>query len=154
MTRFVLLDSERLGMASKPAHKPGVADCLKWIDDLRVAGTVVVVPEIIRYEVRRDLIRSGATAGLARLDDQAARLAYLPLTSLALDRAAELWAAVRKAGRPTGPDDALDIDAILAAQSLTMTMAGNDDEVVIATSNVRHLSRFPGVDAREWETIV
>jgi hypothetical protein len=60
----------------------------------------------------------------------------------------------RKAGRPTGPDEALDVDAILAAQSLTMTMAGDGDEVVIATSNVRHLIRFPGVDAREWETIV
>ena len=154
MTRFVLLDSERLGMASKPGHKPGVLGCLDWIKDLRDSGTVVVVPEIIRYEVRRDLIRAGATSGLKRLDDLAARLAYLPLTPLALDRAAELWAAVRKAGRPTGPDEALDVDAILAAQSLTMTMAGDDDDILIATSNVRHLARFPGVDAREWETII
>jgi predicted nucleic acid-binding protein len=154
MTRFILLDSERLGMASKPRQKPGVAECLSWIDGLRYSGAVVVVPEIIRYEVRRDLIRIGATSGLERLDDLAARLAYLPLTPLALDRAAELWAAVRKAGRPTGPDKALDVDAILAAQALTMTMAGDGDEVMIATSNVQHLVRFPGVDAREWETIV
>jgi hypothetical protein len=154
MTRFVLLDSERLGMASKPRHKAGVADCLKWIGDLRKAGTIVVVPEIIRYEVRRDLIRSGATSGLRRLDELIIRLAYLPLTPLALDWAAELWAAVRKTGQPTAPDSALDIDAILAAQSLTMTMVGDGDEVIIATSNVRHLSRFPGVDAREWDTIV
>ena len=154
MTRFVLLDSERLGMASKPSHKFGVRECHDWINDLRDAGAIVVVPEIIRYEVRRDLIRVGATSGLERLDDLAVRLAYLPLTPLALDRAAELWAAVRKAGQPTGPDEALDVDAILAAQSLTMTMAGDGDDVVIATSNVRHLARFPGVDAREWETIV
>jgi hypothetical protein len=33
-------------------------------------------------------------------------------------------------------------------------MAGEGDEVVIATSNVRHLARFPDIDAREWETIV
>jgi predicted nucleic acid-binding protein len=153
MTRFVLLDSERLGMASKPDHKPGVSDCLKWIGDLRKSGTIVVVPEIIRYEVRRDLIRVGATYGLRRLDDLAVRLAYLPLTPLALDRAAEFWAAVRKAGRPTGPDEALDVDAILAAQALTMSMAGDGDEILIATSNVRHLARFPGIDAREWQTI-
>jgi predicted nucleic acid-binding protein len=154
VTRFVLLDSERLGMASKPSHKLGVRECHDWINDLRDAGTIVVVPEIIRYEVRRDLIRAGATSGLRRIDDLAARLAYLPLTALALDRAAELWAAVRKSGRSTAPDEALDIDAILAAQALTMTMAGDGDEVIIATSNVRHLTRFPGVDAREWETIV
>ena len=154
MTRFVLLDSERLGMASKPDHKPGVQACLDWIRDLRKLGSIVVVPEIIRYEVRRDLIRVGATTGLKRLDDLAVRLAYLPLTPLALDRAADLWAIVRQAGRPTGPDEALDIDAILAAQAMTMTMAGDGDEVMIATSNVRHLARFPGIDAREWQTIV
>src|SRR5438128_1612765 len=127
MTRFILLDSERLGMASKPGHKPGVEECLDWIARLRKSGAIVVVPEIIRYEVRRDLIRIGATSGLERLDDLAARFAYLPLTPLALDRAAELWASVRKAGLPTGPDEALDVDAILAAQSLTMTMAGDGD---------------------------
>jgi predicted nucleic acid-binding protein len=154
MARFVLLDSERLGMASKPGHRPGVAECLSWIYSLRDSGAIVVVPEIIRYEVRRDLIRIGATSGLERIDDLAARLAYLPLTAMALDRAAELWASVRKAGKPTAADEALDIDAILAAQSLTMTMAGDDDDVVIATSNVQHLIRFPDVDAREWETIV
>jgi hypothetical protein len=48
---------------------------------------------------------------------------------------------------------ALDVDAILAAQALTMTIAGDGDEVLIATSNVGHLARFPGIDAREWETI-
>ncbi len=154
MTRFILLDSERLGMASKPEHKPGAEECLDWIARLRKSGAIVVVPEIIRYEVRRDLIRAGSIFGLERIDDLAARFAYLPLTPLALDRAAELWAVVRKAGRPTGPDEALDVDAILAAQSLTMTMAGDGDEIVIATSNVRHLARFPGIDAREWKSIV
>jgi predicted nucleic acid-binding protein len=154
MSRFVLLDSERVGMASKPDYKPGVADCLRWIKDLRDTGTIVVIPEIIRYEVRRDLIRSGATTGLKRLDGLIIRLAYLHLTPFALERAAELRAAVRNAGQPTGPDEALDVDAILAAQALTMTMAGDGDEVVIATSNVRHLARFPGIDARDWEMIV
>ena len=153
MARFILLDSSPLGIASKPRHKPGVANCLEWISDLRDLGAIIVVPEIIRYELRRDLIRVGATSGLERLDDLAARLAYLPLTPLALDRAADLWAAVRTVGLPTAPDRALDIDAILAAQSLTMTMAGDEDQVMIATSNVRHLNRVPGVDARVWETI-
>ncbi len=153
MARFILLDSEPLGIASKSRINKRVADCLEWIINLRRSGAIVVVPEIIRYELRRDLIRVGATSGLERLDDLAAQLAYLPLTPLALDRAAELWASVRRLGLPTASDEALDVDAVLAAQSLTMTMAGDEDEVVIATSNVRHLVRFPGVDAREWQTI-
>ncbi len=79
MSRFVLLDSERLGMASKPAHKSGVGECLDWIARLRRTGTIVVIPEIIRYEIRRDLLRAGALSGLARIDDLATRLVYLPL---------------------------------------------------------------------------
>jgi predicted nucleic acid-binding protein len=153
MARFVLLDSERLGMASKPTRKAGVAACLAWIAGLRAAGALVVVPEIIRYEVRRELLRVGASAGLSRLDDLGDELAYLPLTTAALERAAELWAEVRRAGLPTAADDALDCDAILAAQALTMGMAGHGDAVLIATDNTRHFSRFPGIDAREWQTI-
>ena len=44
-----------------------------------------------------------------------------------------------------------DGDAILAAQ--TRRLAGLGDVVTIATDNSRHLSRFPGVDARPWQTI-
>lgn len=36
---------------------------------------------------------------------------------------------------------------------VTATIGAPGDEVVIATTNVRHLSRFPGVDARTWSEI-
>jgi len=65
-------------------------------------------------------------------------------------RAAELWAAARRAGRPTAPPEALDGDCLLAAQALLA--AGSGDVVTVATDNVGHLARF--VDARLWETIV
>ena len=45
--------------------------------------------------------------------------------------------------------NALDGDVILAAQAILEVNAGN--EVVIATTNVGHLSQF--VDAREWRLI-
>jgi len=45
----------------------------------------------------------------------------------------------------------LDADAILAG--VAATMADPTDRVVIATTNVRHLGWFPGIDAREWQTI-
>ena len=63
--------------------------------------------------------------------------------------AAQLWADARNRGKPTADRNALDGDVILAAQAIWEVNAGN--EVVIATTNVRHLSQF--VDAREWRLI-
>ncbi len=52
---------------------------------------------------------------------------------------------------PTAGDEGLDADAILAGQADTLAPPG--DVVVIATTNVRHLGRFPGIDAHLWEMI-
>jgi predicted nucleic acid-binding protein len=96
------------------------------------------VPEIADYEVRRELLRANKVRGLARLDALADLLEYLPLTTAAMRQAAVLWAQARQQGRPTADDKALDGDVILAAQAITL----GTTEVVIATTNVGHLSRF------------
>lgn len=54
-------------------------------------------------------------------------------------------------GPPDGGADALDRDAILAGQAATAGDPG--DALTIATANLRHLSRFPGIVARAWATI-
>jgi hypothetical protein len=48
-------------------------------------------------------------------------------------------------GQLTASDESLDADVILAAQA-TILNEDTDDDVVVATTNPRHLSRF--VDAR------
>ena len=65
--------------------------------------------------------------------------------------AASFWADVRLRGVPTADDQALDADAILAAQAALIGGAG--DVVTVATGNVAHLTRFPRNDAREWSTV-
>lgn len=65
-------------------------------------------------------------------------LQYLPISSTAMRRAAELWAGARQKGQSTADDRSIDADVILAAQTL---MVGAED-VIIATTNVGHLSRF------------
>jgi predicted nucleic acid-binding protein len=120
-----------------------------WVRSLLLKGYKVKLPEIADYEVRRELLRAKKLAGVKRLDDWKQRLEYLPITTPVILNAAELWAASRQAGIPTADPKELDGDVILAAQAL---LEGEDGEaVVIATTNVGHLSRF--VDAREWQNI-
>jgi hypothetical protein len=122
-----------------------------WLDSLRAAGVVVIVPEIADYEVRRELIRAGVIAGLVRLDTLTASLIYDPITTLIMRKASDFWAVVRRRGLPTAADQSLDADAIVAAQAALVGVPG--DTVTVATSNPAHIGRFPGIDAREWPSI-
>jgi predicted nucleic acid-binding protein len=146
---IVLLDSGPLSYVTNPRANPASLRCSEWREDLIRRGHRPVIPEIVDYELRRVLLKADKRAGLRALDLLVSRLDYAPLTTAAMRRAAEFWAAARKAGRPTAPDERLDCDAILAAQAAVFEPAGQ--AVVIATTNVRHLSLW--VDAQEWHAI-
>ena len=143
----MVLDSGPLGLLCNPNHSPQPVACRAWLAALRAAGRRVVLPEIADYEVRRELIRVQSHSALAHLDAYGRYLDYLPLSTPAMRRAAELWALARNTGQPTAPDPALDGDVILAAQALALNTA-----VVVATSNPAHLSRF--VPAEMWQNII
>jgi predicted nucleic acid-binding protein len=151
MIRFVLLDSGVVGLLCSSPHLAMVASCVAWLSRMGMAGTLMVLPDVTIYETRRELIRLRATVQLVRLDDLCRNLGPTPVTPEAWLKAAEFWAHVRRAGKPTADPHALDGDAILAGVASTIGAPG--DSVTIATTNVRHLSWFPGVDARRWETI-
>jgi predicted RNA-binding protein with PUA domain len=124
-------------------------ECKLWLNSLLLKDEIVMLPEIADYEVRRELLRAGKVAGIRRLDQLKSRLTYRPLTTAVMLLAAQLWAEARRAGRPTADPKELDGDVILAAQAILVASEGN--EVVIATTNVGHLSQF--IDAREWRLI-
>jgi predicted nucleic acid-binding protein len=149
--RLIALDSDPLWLASLARGKPEADRCRAWIALRLAAGDRLIIPEVVDYEVRREFLRRGATAGLARLDDLKARLDYRPITTPTILLAAELWAQVRRAGMPTAGDEALDGDCIAAAQALIE--AGPGVVTVVATKNSAHLSRFPGVVALDWRAI-
>lgn len=134
----VLLDTGPLGLVTNPKRSPQSVACARWLQTLVGRGLRVIVPEIADYEVRRELLRAKKEKGLARLDALASRLEYLPLTTAAMRQAAVFWAQARQQGQPTADNKALDGDVILAAQARTLGVA----DVVIATTNVGHLSRF------------
>ncbi len=146
MSAAIVLDATPLGILCHPRNPPHAAACRQWLADLVAAGRRVIVPEITDYEVRRELLRLGSQNALINLDPLAAKLAYLPLTTAAMRRAAELWALARSTGQPTAPNPALDGDVILAAQALDLNVP-----IVVATGNPAHLARF--VTAELWSNI-
>jgi hypothetical protein len=154
VARLILLDSRPLGLTVRAPSKPQVVRYHAWLNAISATGATMVIPEIAHYEVRRELLRIRAAGSLRRLDfalDPSSGFIHLPLTTEAIIKAAEFWAFVRRTGMPTASPDALDADAILAGQAALAGQPG--DTVTIATTNLAHLSRFPGVDAQVWDQI-
>jgi predicted nucleic acid-binding protein len=146
--KAVVLDSGPLSVTTqRPGHSPEVNDCQTWFASLEEAGIQIYIPEVADYEVRRELVRLGKSASLARLDALNRRANYIPITTAAMRRAAELWAEVRRHGQPTAGAESLDGDVILAAEVLVLELP----DLVVATSNARHLARF--LSAENWHDI-
>ncbi|GAA6620514.1 type II toxin-antitoxin system VapC family toxin [Scytonema sp. NUACC26] len=146
MKKAVLLDSHPLSEVTHPKGDPRVKP---WLHSLQESGVVIRVPEIVDYELRRELIRGKKQKSIERLDKLSQFL--IPLTNETMRQAAELWAEVRNQGKPTASKDSLDIDVILASQA-TLQLP-NFDEVTIITTNVKHISRFekPRLFVVDWE---
>jgi predicted nucleic acid-binding protein len=134
MKRTILLDT---GPLAKIINARKFPEIKQWLRQRLVAGEQVRIPEIADYEVRRGLLRVGDAAGIDRLDNFRVVLGYIPITTGAMLQAAEFWADARQRGYATAPDPALDGDVILAAQATILP-----GHTVIATENVRHLSRY------------
>ncbi|MFT5193680.1 MAG: putative nucleic acid-binding protein [Cellvibrionaceae bacterium] len=134
----VVLDTGPLGLLTNPKRSEMNRACNHWLQGVALAGTRIIVPEIADYELRRELLRANKSNGLKRLDALIQALDYLPITTEAMRQAAGFWAQARQQGQPTAGDNTLDGDMILAGQVATL----RENEIVIATTNVGHLSRF------------
>jgi len=141
MNKPILLDAGPLG---RIAHPRPNKEILVWLQGIFSAGIEVIIPEIVDYEVRRNLLLADLKKSVERLDQLKESLIYVPISTSIMLKAAELWAESRKAGQPTADPKELDGDVILAAQALAING-------MIATENVGHLSRF--VEAKHWKSI-
>lgn len=147
------LDSHPLGLLSNPLLNKEGSALTAWVKDVLNAGHRLYIPEVIDYELRRELVRAAKTSSIAELDALKNMLHYLPITTDAMVLAANLWAQTSNAGTPTGDPKKLDIDVILAAQSLTEAhkLSVPHSDITVVTSNVSHLARF--VNAAAWVDI-
>jgi predicted nucleic acid-binding protein len=146
----IILDSGPLGMVTNPRASGITLECQLWLESQLQQGSIVLIPEIADYEVRRELIRANKPQSVQQLDRFKTVLEYIPLNTEMILKAADLWAQVRQMGQPTADPNALDGDVILAAQTIIIAQQ-RQQEIIIATTNVGHLSRF--TTAQHWRDI-
>jgi predicted nucleic acid-binding protein len=146
----IVLDSGPVGVACNNPKAPETIRLQDWLTAHIAGGARILLPEIADYEVRRELLHIGLAASVSRLDQLQNFLEYLPLSTEAMRKAAELWADARRRGVSTADRKALDGDVILAAQALTLTLQPNDS-LFVATDNPKHIGRY--VTADLWSNL-
>jgi predicted nucleic acid-binding protein len=146
---FYILDTGPLGLITNPKESAEGRRCKAWVWSVLGTGAHVIVPDVVDYEVRRELTRAGKAKGLARLDSLVDDLERAPIDLRVWQLAAELWAQARRQGKPTAKDDALDADLLIAA--VAQLAAEDGTRVVVVTDNPAHIGRF--VNAQDWRTL-
>ena len=101
-------------------------------------GEGVIIPPIAYYEVKRGLLAHNAPAKLASFEKLCNLLGVDEMDTETLDKAAGIYAMLKKAGRLIGDSDIL-IGASCLAHGYT-----------IITDNTRHFNRIEGLQFVNW----
>lgn len=148
---IVFLDSGVLHTLISNSKVKEVIDCQDWFYYILSTGALIVTSAICNYEVKRELIRRKNVKEINNLAQLKNLIDFLPVDEATLELAAELWAEARNKGLPTADNLSLDADVIICAQYQILANTYPGRYVVIATTNVNHLSRF--TEAKEWQDI-
>lgn len=151
---IILIDSGVLGQLCRPNPNRETLELKRWFDNMLIRATVIS-SKICDYEVRRGLLlaqKQGLSAeGLIILDELPQLIDFLPVDETILDIAAEMWATARISGQPTAGDRNLDADMIICGTWRDLATRYPGQEVVIVTTNVRHLVQF--ANALKWQDL-
>ena len=110
MSQFLFLDSGPLGLLTHPRQTEEVVAITTWLSQVLRQGHRILVPAVVYYELKRELLRADKPFSIGRLDlFTKASNRYVPLTDEALRLAAELWAKARQLGRPTADSKELNM---------------------------------------------
>ncbi|YAF97653.1 MAG: type II toxin-antitoxin system VapC family toxin [Nodularia sp. CChRGM 3473] len=153
---IVLIDSGVLGILVNPNKVGETSDCEQWLYSLLSQGVYICSSDLCDYEVRRSLIletkHKPHLQSLENLNDLREIIDFLPVSSSLLIQASSLWASARSQGIPTADNKSLDIDIIICSQWQELKQEFPGRYVVIATTNVKHLSRF--AEAHTWRNVM
>ena len=114
---------------------PGVRQRIR---DAELAGHPVRLNAVSYYETKRGLLAIGAQRQLAAFERLWRMLGIVMIDHAVLDKAAELYAALRASGQLIE-----DADLLIAAMALVHDMT-------LVTHNTAHFARIPGLQVEDW----
>jgi predicted nucleic acid-binding protein len=151
---IIFIDSNILGQLCSPNSTDDLAILENWFER-SLSRCTVVSSMVCDYEVRRGLLltqKQGIIAsGLPLLDDLHQLIDFLPVDKTVWTLAVDIWARARASGQPTAGERNLDADMVICATWQDLATRYPGQEVIIATTNIRHLSRFANVT--KWEDL-
>lgn len=156
---IVFIDTNILGLISNENTSFDEAQqCKKWFSVLLIRSVRVVTSDLCNYEEMRGLLSSSilkkeVAPGIKSLESLKADgfLEFLPVSTEALDLAAKLWARASTSGQTTRDEKDIDIDIIISAQYQLLKDEFPGQQVIVATTNLKHLSIF--CEAAHWRDI-
>ncbi len=152
---IVFIDSGVLGILANPNKTGEASDCEQWLYSLLSKGVYICSSDLCDYEVRRSLVlaseKKPELKSINNLDELREIISFIPVTSTLLEKAAYIWASARSQGIPTADDKSLDVDIIICTHWKMLNEEFPGRYTVIATTNVKHLSRF--AEAKTWRDI-
>jgi hypothetical protein len=152
---IVFLDSGVLGLLTNPNKEGKPLLCENWLYSLLAKGVYVVSSDVCDYEVRRSLIlekaKNPGLDSVNNLDELRDIIDFLKLETKVMFSASQTWVEARQKGRKTADDSSFDVDMIIIAHWRLLKRKYPSRYIVIATTNVKHLSEF--TEALNWEDI-
>jgi predicted nucleic acid-binding protein len=156
---IVFIDTNILGLISNENTLFEEAQqCKKWFSTLLRRSVRVITSDLCTYEEMRGLLSSSilnkeVAPGIKSLEFLRADgfLEFLPVSTEALDLAAELWARASTSGQTTRDEKDIDIDIIISAQYQLLRDEFPGQQVIMATTNLKHLSIF--CEAAHWRDV-
>jgi hypothetical protein len=153
---IVFIDSGVLGLLANPNNLDEAVECENWLYTMLSRGINVYSSDLCDYEVRRSLVlasqKKSSLNGIPKLNGLREIIFFLPITYPLLIKASSLWAQARSKGIPTANDSSLDVDIIICCHWQMLQEESPGRYAVIATTNVKHLSRF--AEAQLWRNII
>ena len=113
---------------------------MQRIRDAEATGLPVRLNAVSYYETRRGLLFVDARAQLRAFEQLWQALGIVMIDLAVLDKAAELYADLRRAGQLIE-----DADLLIAAIALV-------HELTLVTNNTAHFSRIAGLQVEDWLT--